>query len=123
MDDQFTNTIAWDEAWDAALQRYDDLAKNDFAFLIPMRSLVTQLRTAEDLRGLFAITSHATLIISPYSCYPDWFEGRRVVVEAISERKVRATYLRNGWDAKPEIAELNYVEGLAKILDLCRTRL
>lgn len=123
MDDQSTNTVAWDEAWEAALRRYDDLGTTDFPFLIPMRNLVAQLRTADDLRGLFAITSHATLIISPYSRYPDWFEGRRVVVEATSANTVRVTYLRNSWDIEPEIVESTYVESLSKILDLCRTRL
>lgn len=123
MDDQSTNTVPWDEAWEFALRRLDDLCTTAFPFLVPMRNLVAQLQTADDLRGLFAITSHATLIISPYSHYPDWFNGRRVVIEAKSANIVRVTYLRNGWDTEPDAVESTYEDSLPRILNLCRTRL
>jgi hypothetical protein len=35
------------------------------------------------------VISHETLIISPYGRYPDWFEGRRVVLHPLADGTVK----------------------------------
>ena len=80
--------IAWDETWNAAYGWYSELASGSVNSM-KMKNLVEKLMSAPDLAGLFAHTTAASLVISPYSIYPDWAEGRRISLQARGENVVR----------------------------------
>ncbi len=65
-------------SWDNAVSFYDGLTGPGWAHIPAFRALVSALASSEEARGLTAITSHEVLTISPYTSYPDWFEGRRL---------------------------------------------
>ena len=78
MDDS-TPPIAWDTTWKSAVDHFGNLNSDSMR---AMSDLVVTLSHLPDLQGLFAIPSMTTLRISPYSCYPDWFDGRSITVDA-----------------------------------------
>jgi hypothetical protein len=76
-------------SWDKALSFYDALSGPGWAHIPAFRALVSALANSEQSRGLTAITSHEVLTISPYTRYPDWFEGRRVQLQPRADGTVR----------------------------------
>src|SRR5689334_16071274 len=64
--------------WSSALSTYDRLAAHHWKHIPPFRELVAWISGTREAFGLTAFTSHETLIVSPYSRYPDWFYGRGV---------------------------------------------
>ena len=76
------------DSWVQALAVYDDLVAAGWD-IIAFRDLVRALGASTEASGLTAITSHETLIISPYTRYPDWFEGRHVRVHRLKDGTIR----------------------------------
>jgi hypothetical protein len=79
------------ESWEHALALYDSLSGENWSYIPPFRSLVEVLAQSNEAAGLTAVTSHATLIVSPYTTYPDWFEGRHVELHPLSDGNVRVS--------------------------------
>jgi hypothetical protein len=77
------------DSWSKALSLYDSLSGSGWSHIPAFRSLVYAIATADEARGLTAITSHEVLTISPHTRYPDWFEGRRVQLHPLSDGNVR----------------------------------
>jgi hypothetical protein len=76
-------------SWQAALTLYDSLIDSGWEHISAFRALVGFIADSPEATGLTAITSHETLTISPYSVYPDWFEGRRVQLHPLADGRVR----------------------------------
>jgi hypothetical protein len=53
------------------------------------RDLVAKISASPQTAGLTAVTSHETLLISPYTRYPDWFDGRHVRVTPLQDGRVQ----------------------------------
>lgn len=96
---------AWDETWRAAHQWYKELA-TDSTNSLRMSELVEKLLASPDLAGLFAHTTAATLVISPYSVYPDWAEGRRISLQARGQDIVRVEL--NSGSSEPETWDVEF---------------
>lgn len=75
--------------WDRALSFYDSLSGPQWAHIPPFRALVYAIAASEHARHLTAITSHEVLTISPYTRYPDWFDGRHVQLYPLPDGTVR----------------------------------
>ena len=123
MNDPHRTPPAWDESWQLALSRYEARVADGFHRLNCLLRVVRQLHSAQEIRGLFAITSHDDLLISPYSCYPDWFNGRRIDAAALPSHHVRVRFAQNCYDPHPEVCELHPDDAVDIILRLCRDRL
>ncbi len=110
------SNTSWDESWRAAVAYY---AKLDPIYFRSILELASELTVAEEIAGLYAITSMTTLLISPYSMYPDWFIGRHVTIEPI-RNAVTIRLFTSGYS--PPQKELNciYVEAKNTVLALCR---
>jgi hypothetical protein len=88
-------------SWAQALARYDSLVKHGWRHIPPFRDLVSELSRCEEASGLTAVTSHETLIVSPYARYPDWFEGRHVRVHPLVDGTVRIDTVPQQFDRHP----------------------
>ena len=102
-------------SWDRALSFYDELSGPGWAHMPAFRALVSVLANSEEVRGLTAITSHEVLTISPYTQYPDWFEGRRVQLHPLADGTVRV--VRHSDRAK-ETWTLPVTQAKAKVPEL-----
>lgn len=102
-------------SWDKALSFYDTLTGPGWAHIPAFRALVSALATAQEARGLTAITSHEVLTISPYSRYPDWFDGRRLQLHPRADETVRIVKYS---EREPETWTLPFIEAHAKTLAL-----
>ena len=96
MDEEFTN-----DSWRQALARYDSLVGPHWQHLRRFRDLVAAIGRSADASGLTAVTSHETLMISPYTRYPDWFEGRHLRVHPMSDETVRVYKFPEQFDRRP----------------------
>ncbi len=88
---------------------------------------MVNFKTVLDARtGLYAITSMTTLLISPYSRYPDWFDGRHVKIEP-HINGVEICFFSNGPTLRVMDVDCTYrctySEAKNVILTLCRERL
>jgi hypothetical protein len=83
------NSNPLNESWVKALAVYDDLVAAGWDHIVAFRDLVRALGASTEASGLTAITSHETLIVSPYTRYPDWFEGRHVRVHPLKDGTIR----------------------------------
>jgi len=79
------------ESWERALALYDSLLGENWRYIAAFRGLVAVLAESKEAAGLTAVTSHATLIVSPYTTYPDWFDGRHVELHPLSDGNVRVS--------------------------------
>ena len=70
-------------------------------------------------QGLFAIPSMTTLRISPYSCYPDWFDGRSITVDANGPDAIIIRVATNGHDPQPQRIDCSFADASAAIARLC----
>jgi hypothetical protein len=77
------------DSWTEALALYDRLVEAGWQHIRPFRQLVSELSLSDEASGLTAVTSHETLIVSPYTRYPDWFEGRHVRVLPLTNGTIR----------------------------------
>ena len=77
------------DSWKKALALYDSLMEHGWQHIPPFRDLVCALSRSEEAAGLTAVTSHETLIVSPYTRYPDWFYGRQVRVHPLVNGTIR----------------------------------
>lgn len=77
------------DSWVRALALYDSLQQSHWDDIRPFGDLVAELGRSAEAAGLTAVTSHATLLVSPYTRYPDWFEGRHVRIHPLSSGHVR----------------------------------
>jgi hypothetical protein len=84
MDEEFTN-----DSWRGALALYDSLVGPQWQHIRRFRELVAAIGRCSEASGLTAVTSHETLMISPYTCYPDWFDGRHVRLHPMPNGTVR----------------------------------
>jgi len=86
MNEGFTN-----DSWSDALARYDKLVGAGWQHISDFRNLVSAIGRSPEAAGLIAITSHDTLMLSPYTRYPDWFDGRHIRVHPLPNGHVRVT--------------------------------
>lgn len=77
------------ESWTVTLAHYDSLIDAGWRHIPTFRELVRALSECDEVYGLTAVTSHETLMLSPYTRYPDWFEGRHVRVHPLIDGSVR----------------------------------
>ena len=110
-------------SWEKALALYDSLVEPGWRHIPPFRELVSELSRCAEAAGLTAVTSHETLIVSPYTCYPDWFEGRHVRVHPLVDGSVRIDKVPEPFDPSrtetwtvPMPAALEKVRGLVSDL-------
>jgi hypothetical protein len=111
-----TPSKSWDATWKSAALLFGGFDNNSMR---AMSALVGRLAASPDVCGLFAITSMTTLRISPYSCYPDWFDGRHITVDASAEGFVVRLIL-NGRDPKQRHWHCTIDEALDVVSNLCR---
>lgn len=90
------------ESWAHALALYDQLAEAGWAHIPAFRRVIAELSATPAAAHLTAITSHEVLTISPYTRYPDWFEGRHVRVEPLPDGCVRIELRRGRFDMRPD---------------------
>ena len=90
------------ESWAHALALYDQLAEAGWAHIPAFRRMVAELSTTPAAARLTAITSHEVLTISPYTRYPDWFEGRHIRLEPFADGRVRIDFRRGRFDMGPD---------------------
>jgi hypothetical protein len=102
-------------SWDKALSFYGTLSGSGWAHIPAFRALVSALANSGQARGLTAITSHEVLTISPYTRYPDWFEGRRVQLQPRVDGTVRIVKYS---EQANETWTLPLAEAQAKVLAL-----
>jgi hypothetical protein len=76
-------------SWHEALARYDSLVGAGWEHIPGFRALVLDLGSSAEAAGLTAVTSQDALVISPYTCAPDWFEGRHVRLRPLIDGGVR----------------------------------
>jgi hypothetical protein len=101
--------------WDKALSFYDTLSGPGWAHMPAFRALVFAVANSEEARGLTAITSHEILTISPYTRYPDWFEGRRIQLHPRADGTVHIVKYS---DRAKDTWTLPVAQARAKLLEL-----
>jgi hypothetical protein len=107
------------ESWTNALALYASLTGERWSYIAAFRDLVERIAQSKEALGLTAVTSHATLIVSPYTCYPDWFDGRHVELEPLSDGTVRVSRHHARFDGhSPEMWTLSLPDAQAKALAL-----
>jgi hypothetical protein len=89
------------DSWVRALALYDSLQQSHWDHIPPFRELVAELGRSAEAAGLTAVTSHATLLVSPYTRYPDWFDGRHVRIHPLSNGHVRISRHPERFDRQP----------------------
>jgi hypothetical protein len=87
--------------WTRAIALYDSLIEAGWHHIRPFRELVRALGNSAEALGLTAVTSHETLIVSPYTRYPDWFEGRHVRVHPLKDGTIRVDRVPQQYDRHP----------------------
>jgi hypothetical protein len=102
-------------SWEKALSFYDNLTGAGWAHIPAFRALVSAIATSQEAGGLTAVTSHEVLTISPYTRYPDWFEGRRLQLHPKPDETVRIVKYS---ERKVETWTLPFSEALAKAIAL-----
>jgi len=88
-------------SWRTALAFYDSLAGPNWAHIPGFRKLLWTVSRSPSAAGLTAVTSHETLIVSPYSRYPDWFEGRHLRLHPLTDGSVRIDNCPERFDRRP----------------------
>jgi hypothetical protein len=88
-------------SWAEALALYDSLDGNAWPHIPAFRRLIAAIGSSEQASGLTAVTSHETLIVSPYTKYPDWFEGRHLRLHPLADGKVRIDRYPERLDLRP----------------------
>lgn len=116
-----TTPHSWDETWSEALQRFDRHVAYCPA-VASVRDVIATLKGMPEVRGLFAVPSMLTLLITPYSCYPDFFDGRRITIDADGDA-VTVRYFRNGFDKLPAKYTFPIDTASSQIAKLCREHL
>ena len=111
---------SWESSWLDAASVFADVDSDAMRFMV---SLVTDLSQSPNVRGLFAVTSMLTLRISPYSCYPDWFDGRHIAIDAIGSHYIAVNLAENGNDKSQQRWDCTHDEAFDKITSLCRKHL
>jgi hypothetical protein len=96
MGDEAINT-----SWAKALAVYDWLIENGWPHIPAFRALVVEISRLDETSGLTAVTSHETLIVSPYTAYPDWLEGRHVRLHPLRDGTVRVDKVPQRFDRHP----------------------
>lgn len=92
------SAVSQKERWAHAIALYDQLAEAGWAHIPAFRQVVAELSATPAAARLTAVTSHEILTISPYTRYPDWFEGRHVRLEPLSDGRVRIELHRGRFD-------------------------
>jgi len=115
MDDEFTN-----DSWRQVIAMYDSLVDPQWQYIRRFRDLIAAIGRSAEATGLTAVTSHETLMISPYTRYPDWFEGRHLRLHPMSDGTVRVHKFPGQFDRHP--AE-TWTVSLAEAEDFVRKRL
>ena len=115
MDDS-TPPIAWDTTWRDAVDHFGNLNSESMR---AMSDLVAALSQLPELRGLFAVPSMTTLRISPYSSYPDWFDGRFITVDTNGPDAVTVRVAANGRDPQPQRVDCSFADAAATLTRLC----
>jgi len=77
------------DSWRHALAFYDTLQGPQWGHIPGFRRLVSAIGRSVEARGLTAVTSHEILLVSPYTKYPDWFDGRHVRLVPLADGQVR----------------------------------
>ena len=88
-------------SWVEVLSVYDSFVEPGWQHIPPFRDVVAALGASAEASGLTAITSHETLIVSPYTRYPDWFQGRHVRVHPLRDGTVRIDKVPERFDRLP----------------------
>ena len=106
-------------SWDGALSMYDSLVGPSWRHIPAFRDLVAVLGRSHEASGLTAVTSHETLILSPYTRYPDWFEGRHLRLHPLADGRIRIDRYPERFDRRPaETWTISLDEARDRILQL-----
>jgi hypothetical protein len=114
----------WNITWETAFTRFDKLVP-DRPQLAAVSDVIAQLKVMPEVRGLFIKSSMFTAFITPYSCYPDFFDGRRITIDAgpNADSPVAVCYLRDGFDKSPANYSYPVPTAAQNIAALCREHL
>jgi hypothetical protein len=106
-------------SWSEALALYASLEGPAWQHIPAFRQLVAAISAASVASGLTAVASHETLTISPYTRYPDWFEGRHVRLHPLADGRVRIDRFPKRFDRRPaETWTLSLEETRERIIGL-----
>lgn len=83
-------------SWHDVLSFYDSLTGPRWNHIRAFRELIAELSSSIIAAGLTAVTSHEVLTLSPYTRYPDWFQGRRIQLHPLADGHVRIVKY-SGW--------------------------
>jgi len=107
-----------EQSWTNALWRYDSLIEAGWTHVRPFRALVEVLGRSPETSGLTAVTSHETLLISPFIRYPEWFDRRHVRLTPLHTGAVQVS--RHPERPRPvEFWTMSLEDARAKALELC----
>ena len=112
----------WDATWQIALARFDKLVV-DWLVLASVREVIATLIDMPEIRGLFIKSSMFTAFLTPYSSYPDFFNGRRITIDADGDSAVTVRFLRVGFDQSPSEHTFTVDVAPTQIAALCREHL
>jgi hypothetical protein len=108
-------------SWGEALSRYDSLDGPAWRHIPAFRALVAAIGCSPEASGLTAITSHESLTVSPYTRYPDWFEGRHLRLHPLADGRIRIDRFPERFDRRPaETWTLPLQEAREKIFELLK---
>ena len=117
-------TEPWNVTWETAFTRFDKLVP-DRPQLAAVRDVIASLKDMPEVRGLFIKSTMFTALITPYSCYPDFFDGRQITIDAgpDADSPLVVHYLRDGYDKSPANYSFSLDTAATKIASLCRMHL
>ena len=115
MIDPVRTNQTWESTWCYAIEHY---AKLNGDTMSRMHRIVSELAESPKVTGLFAITSMVDLVISPYSTYPDWFDGRHLTLKP-SSHNIAILFYRSGTDPSPQTCNASFDDAADLIASKC----
>ena len=117
-------TDPWNVTWETAFTRFDKLVP-DRPQLAAVRDVIAELKCMVEVRGLFIKSTMFTALITPYSCYPDFFDGRQITIDAgpDADSPLVVHFLRDGYGKSPAIYSFSVTIAATEIAELCRLHL
>ncbi|WP_461509458.1 hypothetical protein [Rhodopirellula baltica] len=93
--------------------------------LAAVRDVIVALKDMPEVRGLFIKSTMFTALITPYSCYPDFSDGRQITIDAgpNADSPLVVRHLKDGYDKSPSEYSFAIATAATQIAALCRVHL